>query len=330
MTRLLLLLAALVAMALPVTAHEIRPAYLQLDETSPTQFSVLWKVPATGDRRLALYVRFPAECRNLSEPEGSMEGGAYFERWKMSCDGGLKGKLITVDGLRTSMTDVLARISWIDGTTEVARLTPEHPSLTLKGLQSALQVAWTYFVLGVEHILGGVDHLLFVLALMLLIRERWMLIKTITAFTLAHSITLAGATLGYFSLPQKPVEATIALSIAFVASELVKMKPEERRLSEAYPWVVAFSFGLLHGFGFAGALQEIGLPQKDVPLALLTFNLGVEAGQLMFVGAVLLMYASVKIVTNLPLSKARLATAYLIGTIAIGWFLERVAGFVTF
>ncbi|MEI8179669.1 HupE/UreJ family protein [Aestuariivirga sp.] len=316
-------------MALPATAHEIRPAYLQLDETAPAQFSVLWKVPAAGDRRLALYLRFPAECQTLGEPAGTIDGGAYFERWKMSCDGGLKGRSVTVDGLRTSMTDVLARISWTDGTTEVARLTPEHPALTLKGAQSILQVAWTYFVLGVEHILSGVDHLLFVLALMLLIRERWMLFKTITAFTLAHSITLVGATLGYFSLPQKPVEATIALSIAFVASELIKMKPGERRLSEAYPWVVAFSFGLLHGFGFAGALTEIGLPQKDVPLALLTFNLGVEAGQLMFVGFVLLLYAAVRTVTTIPLTKARVAGAYVIGTIAIGWFLERLAGFVT-
>ena len=324
-----MILAVLLAMALPATAHEIRPAYLQLDETAPAQFSVLWKVPAAGDRRLALYLRFPAECQTLGEPAGTIDGGAYFERLKMSCDGGLKGRSVTVDGLRTSMTDVLARISWTDGTTEVARLTPEHPALTLKGAQSILQVAWTYFVLGVEHILSGVDHLLFVLALMLLIRERWMLFKTITAFTLAHSITLVGATLGYFSLPQKPVEATIALSIAFVASELIKMKPGERRLSEAYPWVVAFSFGLLHGFGFAGALTEIGLPQKDVPLALLTFNLGVEAGQLMFVGFVLLLYAAVRTVTTIPLTKARVAGAYVIGTIAIGWFLERLAGFVT-
>jgi len=324
-----MILAVLLAMALPATAHEIRPAYLQLDETAPAQFSVLWKVPAAGDRRLALYLRFPAECQTLGEPAGTIDGGAYFERWKMSCDGGLKGRSVTVDGLRTSMTDVLARISWTDGTTEVARLTPEHPALTLKGAQSILQVAWTYFVLGVEHILSGVDHLLFVLALMLLIRERWMLFKTITAFTLAHSITLVGATLGYFSLPQKPVEATIALSIAFVASELIKTKPGERRLSEAYPWVVAFSFGLLHGFGFAGALNEIGLPQKDVPLALLTFNLGVEAGQLMFVGFVLLLYAAVRTVTTIPLTKARVAGAYVIGTIAIGWFLERLAGFVT-
>ncbi|WP_193548164.1 HupE/UreJ family protein [Aestuariivirga litoralis] len=326
--RLLSLFALLLAMACPAAAHEIRPAYLQIDETAQAQYSVLWKVPAIGDRRLAIYVRFPAECQNLGEPVGSIDGATYFERWKLSCKGSLKGRSVTIDGLRTSMTDVLARISWTDGTTEVARLTPEHPVLILKGVQSIPLIAWTYFVLGVEHILGGVDHLLFVLALMLLIRERWMLLKTITAFTLAHSITLAGAALGYFSLPQKPVEATIALSIAFVASELVKMKPGERRLSEAYPWVVAFSFGLLHGFGFADALKEIGLPQKDVPLALLTFNLGVEAGQLMFVGAVLLMYAALKTVTTVPNSRARVAAAYVIGIVATVWFIDRLAGFV--
>jgi len=164
--------------------------------------------------------------------------------------------------------------------------TPERPRFVIAGVQSGWEVAWTYFLLGVDHILFGYDHLLFVFALILLINDFWALAKTITAFTLAHSVTLAGASLGYFSLPQKPVEATIALSIAFVASELVNQRPGERRLSESYPWVVAFAFGLLHGFGFAGALKETGLPQTDVPVALLTFNLGVEAGQLLFVASV--------------------------------------------
>ncbi len=184
----------------------------------------------------------------------------------------------------------LARIEYRDGSVEIARLTPEKPAFVAAGTQTIGEVAQTYFRLGVDHILSGLDHLLFVFALILLIHDRWMLVKTITAFTVAHSITLAGASLGYFSLPQKPVEATIALSIAFVASELIKMKPGERRLSEASPWIVAFTFGLLHGFGFAGALKEIGLPQSDVGLALLTFNLGVEAGQLMFLAAVLVSF----------------------------------------
>jgi hypothetical protein len=169
--------------------------------------------------------------------------------------------------------------------------------------------------------------LLFVLALMLLIRDRWMLVKTITAFTIAHSVTLAGAALGYLSLPQKPVEAAIALSIAFVASELIKMQSGERRLSEDYPWIVAFAFGLLHGFGFAGALKETGLPQIDVPLALLTFNLGVEAGQLLFVTVVLTGFRAATALFTVPIPPVRLAAAYLIGTTSMVWLVARVGSF---
>ena len=233
---------------------------------------------------------------------------------------------MAVDGLQSTMTDALIRIAYLDGTTEVVRLKADMPSHVVIGAQTSLDVAATYFWLGVDHILSGLDHLLFVLALMLLISDHWTLVKTITAFTLAHSLTLAGATLGFFSLPQAPVEATIALSIAFVASELVKMKPGERRLSEAHPWVVAFAFGLLHGFGFAGALNEIGLPQVDVPLALLTFNLGVEAGQLLFVAVMLLISKAMNALISIPWSKIRVAAAYLIGTSATVWFLERFVG----
>ena len=204
---------------------------------------------------------------------------------------------------------------------------PTLPASSVAGRQTGWEVARAYFLLGVDHILSGLDHLLFVFALILLIRDRWMLVKTITAFTLAHSITLAGASLGYFSLPQKPVEATIALSIAFVASELAKMKPGERRLSEAYPWVVAFAFGLLHGFGFAGALKDIGLPQSDVPLALLTFNLGVEAGQLGFVVAVLVVFRAVSAFATVPVARARFAASYLTGTVAMVWLVARLVSF---
>jgi hydrogenase/urease accessory protein HupE len=326
--RFLALLLLILALVRPAAAHELRPAYLELTEIAPGQFAVLWKVPAAGDRRLGLYLRLPENCRNLSEPIAAIENAAYFERWKVTCDGGLKGQTITIDGLRSTLTDVLARIAWVDGSAEVERLMPEQPSLTLKGAQTVWEVAHTYFMLGVEHILGGIDHLLFVLALMLLIRDPWMLVKTITAFTLAHSITLTGAALGYLSLPQAPVEAVIALSIAFVARELILMKPGERRLSEAYPWAVAFSFGLLHGFGFAGALKEIGLPHGDVPLALFTFNLGVEAGQLMFVAAMLALYRTASLMTRLPLPPLRTAMAYGIGAAATFWLLTRIGAFI--
>ena len=328
MNRFLALLFVILALVRPVDAHELRPAYLELNERAPGQFTVLWKVPAAGDRRLGLNVDLPQNCHNITEPTSSFENAVYLERWQVSCDDGLKGRTITIDGLRSTLTDVIARITWVDSTVEIERLTPEQPTLILKGSQTTIEVVRTYFLLGVEHILGGIDHLLFVLALMLLIREPWMLVKTITAFTLAHSITLAGAALGYFSLPQKPVEAAIALSIAFVARELIRMKPGERRLSLAYPWVVAFSFGLLHGFGFAGALKEIGLPQGDVPLALLTFNLGVEAGQLIFVAAVLLFYAAITALVSWPLVKGRVVAAYVIGTVATLWLLERLAAFL--
>jgi hydrogenase/urease accessory protein HupE len=257
----------------------------------------------------------------------AIEGNAYIERWTAICAAGLRNREISIEGLRATMTDALVRIEYLDGSPEIVRLKPESPSFVVKGAQTGWEVTHTYFRLGVDHILSGLDHLLFVFALILLIRDRWMLIKTITAFTLAHSITLAGASLGYFSLPQKPVEATIALSIAFVASELIKIKPGERRLSEAYPWVVAFAFGLLHGFGFAGALKEIGLPQSDVPLALLTFNLGVEAGQLLFVATVLVLFMCVNAVVKVPLAPARLSAAYLIGTAAMLWFVARLDSF---
>lgn len=329
MIRLLALLFLLVPalVAGPALAHEMRPAYLEIRETAAGEYAVLWKVPALGDRRLGLYVRLPESCRPGAEPVGSIVEAAFYERWTVTCPGGLKGREITIDGLSATMTDALARIAYVDGTSEVARLTPESPTLTVAGAQTMLEVAGTYFRLGVDHILTGFDHLLFVLALVLLIHDRWMLLKTITAFTVAHSMTLAGASLGYFSLPQKPVEAAIALSIAFVASELLKMKPGERRLSEAYPWVVAFAFGLLHGFGFAGALKEIGLPQNDVPLALLTFNLGVEAGQLLFVAAVVIVYRAVTAIYTVPVAPARMVAAYVIGIVSTLWLVSRVAGF---
>ncbi len=324
---LTLLLLFQVGLAVSASADELRPAYLSIRESSPDEFSLFWKIPALGDKRLGLYLHLPDACLPKAEPLRLIENGAYSERWTVVCSGGLKGRTIAIDGLRSTATDALARIEYRDGSVEIARLTPEVPRFVVAGVQTVWQVAWTYFLLGVDHILSGYDHLLFVFALILLIDDIWMLTKTITAFTLAHSITLAGASLGYFSLPQKPVEATIALSIAFVASELIKQRPGERRLSESYPWVVAFTFGLLHGFGFAGALKETGLPQTDVPVALLTFNIGVEAGQLLFVASVWITFLAVRKFVAVPAASARLAAAYGIGAVSMFWFVERVSSF---
>lgn len=328
MIRVLLALMIGLALGSPAAlAHEMRPGFLSIKEKGSDEYSVLWKVPALGDKRLGIYLRLPENCTARGEPLRSIEDAAYLERSMVICVGGLKHKEIFIDGLNATLTDVLGRIEYRDGTTEIARLTPESPAFNVSGAQSGWQVAGTYFRLGVEHILTGLDHLLFVFALILLIHDRWMLVKTVTAFTIAHTITLGGATLGYFSLPQKPVEAAIALSIAFVASELLKMKEGERRLSEAYPWIVAFSFGLLHGFGFAGALKEVGLPQSDVPLALLIFNLGVEAGQLMFVAVVLIALQALQIIVTAPKTAARVIAAYSIGAVSMFWLIARVASF---
>ena len=307
--------------------HELRPAYLDMREVAPDTNSVVWKVPARGEFRLALRLELPDTCKPRTDPVATIEDAAYFERQEIVCSQDIKGSEIRIGGLRTTLTDVLVRIEYLDGTTEVARLTPEAPVMNVSGVQSSMEVAGTYFWLGVDHILSGYDHLLFVFALILLIRDVWMLIKTVTAFTVAHSITLAGATLGYFSLAPAPVEATIALSIAVVASELAKTRAGAGGLARDYPWVIAFAFGLLHGFGFAGALHEIGIPQNDVPLALLMFNLGVEAGQLAFVAVVLVAMKVSSALVTIPMAPVRLASAYLIGTIASFWFIERLSGF---
>jgi len=329
MTWLALLLSLIMqALTIPnASAHELRPAYLEMREIAPDTFSVVWKVPARGEFRLALDLRLPEACEPTMEPVGTIENAAFLKRWRVLCRDGIRGGEIRVDGLRTTLTDVLVRIEYLGGVTQIGRLTPEIPVVTISGTQSATEISGTYFWLGVDHILSGFDHLLFVLALILLIRDVWMLVKTVTAFTVAHSITLAGATLGYFSLAPAPVEASIALSIAFVASELVKSQTGSGGLAQSYPWIIAFAFGLLHGFGFAGALHEIGLPQSDVPLALLMFNLGVEAGQLMFIAAVLILVAAVRVLVKLPLAPIRLGSAYLIGTIASFWFIERLSSF---
>ena len=317
-------------------AHEVRPGYLEIRQVDNETFDVLWKVPANGEYRLRLHARMPDECTG-APTQGTFVGGAFVERWRAICQGGLVGRTIFIDGLSATRTDVLARIEWQDGTTQAARLTPENTEFEVAAAPDALEVAKAYFVLGVEHILLGIDHLLFVLGLLFLVGNWKRLVATVTAFTLAHSITLAAATLGLVHVAQAPVEATIALSIMFVAAEIIHGGHGTPRLATRAPWLVAFVFGLLHGFGFAGALQEIGLPQKDVPLALLLFNIGVEAGQLMFIAAVV---GAFSIMTRLLRRQGshdhgpwhsetliRTPVAYAIGSLAAFWTVQRVAGF---
>lgn len=311
-----------------VLAHEVRPAYLELRETAPGTYDVLWKVPALGDqRRLSLDVQFPMDTRCLVEPHGSFAGGAYIERWRIQRPGGLARQAVVIQGLAATKVDVLVRLTDRRGVTQTARATPDFPSVTLEASASRWNVAGTYGVLGVEHILFGFDHLLFVLALLLLVNGWTRLVGTITAFTLAHSLSLVLATLGWVRVPAPPVEACIALSIVFVAAEILHRRSGKPGLTERQPWIVAFGFGLLHGLGFAGALSEVGLPAHAIPMALLFFNLGVEAGQLLFVIASLgLMTAVRPLILTLP-RLIRLSPPYAIGAVAMFWVFERVAGF---
>lgn len=324
--RLAVVLAGL-AGALPALADVFRPAYLELREAGGGRYEVFWKVPAQGELRLALTVRFPADARELARTPGQFTGGAYVERWQVERSGGLVGQEIAIEGSAAGVSDVIARVERLDGTSQVERLSIAQPRFTVQAAAGTGEIAWSYLVLGVEHILGGIDHLLFVLALLLVVRGARRIVLTVTAFTVAHSITLVAATLGWVHVPGPPVEAMIALSIVFVAAEAVHGLQGRPGLTARAPWIVAFSFGLLHGFGFAGALAEVGLPQKAIPVALLMFNVGVELGQLIFV-AVALAVGALLARLRLPRpERLQWAACYAIGAVAMFWVIERVSGF---
>jgi hydrogenase/urease accessory protein HupE len=320
-------LATLVWQASTSAAHEVRPSYLELRELSSGEFAVLLKTPMNGDLRLRLEPSFSASIERVSPVLERETGDASVRTWRIRALEPLRGRTVAVNGLQNTMTDALVRVTFADGTSWTRRLTPQEPSATIPAGRSVLSVATLYLKLGVEHILLGIDHLLFVLGLFIVAREKWRLVKTVTSFTAAHSVTLALATLDYVHVPPAPVEAAIALSIVFVATEIVRGQQGGASLTMEAPWVVAFLFGLLHGLGFAGALSDIGLPGGDIPLALVFFNLGVEAGQLLFIAMLL---SAVQTIRALRPSWPRwtgLAAPYAIGSIAAFWTIERIAAF---
>lgn len=320
-------------LAVPTTsAHEARPAYLEIKETAPNQFSVLWRTPVLAGTRLPVVLTMPNDVKNLKEPVVQELADSLIERqWIDAGANGLAGKRIEFRGLQATITDVLVRVEMVDGRKWTALIHPAQPWFEPAAAPSKLQVAGAYLRLGIEHIWTGVDHLLFILALMILVKGTRRLIATVTAFTIAHSITLAGATLGFVHVSQKPVEAAIALSIVFVACEIVHAREGRLGWTEQWPWIVAFTFGLLHGFGFAGALSEVGLPQTAIPVALLFFNVGVEIGQLLFIAAILSIMALGRWLirrTAIPQpSWAWRIAPYSIGGVAAFWMVQRIAGF---
>lgn len=322
--RFLLALLMIFTITTPAIADELRPAYVELTQQDETRWKLLWKASAQSRLGATGKAIIPENCEIRGEPQKRFANTNILTTLTLICNGVLEGQRIGLKALELSSTDALVRVAPLDGEMQTLRLTPDAPTATIAGEDEISNVAWTYTVIGVEHIVLGFDHLLFVLALVLLLKGGWLVAQTVTAFTVAHSVTLIGTTLGYLSLPSQPVEAIIALSIVFLAIEIVKAKPGELRLSERFPWIVAFLFGLLHGFGFAGALAEIGLPQDDVPLALLTFNLGVEIGQLMIVAAGLLVLWLIKKYQDNLTQPVKTASAYGIGIIATYWFIERM------
>jgi hydrogenase/urease accessory protein HupE len=312
--------------------HALQPGYLELRLIGEELYAVVWKTPAVKSRPMPITARLPESCEARAPVDSIWNGSAYVARWTTRCTGGLEGGVIRIDGLDRTATDVLVRFDFADGVGQTHRLTPGDASFTVPSQPSALEVVRTYLLLGFKHILSGVDHLAFVLALLLLVKGVRRLVFTVTAFTVAHSLTLAGATLGYVQMPGPPIEATIALSIMFVAAEILHSRRGNPGLTEKYPWVVAFTFGLLHGFGFAGALAQIGLPQASIPIALLFFNVGVEIGQLFFIASVFAVIALGRQITrriDLPRpSWAWAVPPYAIGGMAAFWVIQRIAAFV--
>jgi hydrogenase/urease accessory protein HupE len=318
-------LVLLLSGAANVQAHTSLPAYLELKETTPGSFAMLWRVPAAEGPPPAIYPVFPSNCtvpRLIAEDAP----GSVVERGTIQCEPkGLAEQKLAIEGLSVTILDVLVRITFTDGTSVTQILRPLEPSFIVhKGGRSRVD-ALGYVRLGIGHILYGIDHLLFVLGLLLIVPGVRTLLKTITAFTLAHTTTLALATLGVVRVSPTPIEAVIALSIVFLAAELAQHRRGIQGLTYRKPWIVAFAFGLLHGFGFAGTLSRIGIPPRDIPLALFSFNLGVEAGQVAFVAAVLAFIYSLRTLDIQWPQWTYNVPPYAIGSLASLWFLQRCA-----
>ena len=329
MQRLFVVVLMSLCSALPASADEIRPALLDIKEQNTGLFAVTWKVPTRGNKVLAITPQLPGSLELVGSPSVQDMPGARIEHSTYkNISESLTGQTIVIDGLTAVQTDVLLLIQLQDGTQHSAILRPASPEFTIPLEASKLQVAGDYWRMGTIHILEGVDHLLFVLALLLVVTGFGQLLKAVTAFTVAHSITLALATLGFIHVPPAPTEAIIALSILFLATEIIHKHNGQISLTERYPWVIAFVFGLFHGLGFAGALSEIGVPQNEVPLALFMFNVGVETGQLLFIAVVVSLMAGLR---RLPIRSPQGAwrvLPYAIGSVAAFWTIERVMSFV--
>jgi hypothetical protein len=322
------LLLTTLLLAPAIWAHDARPAYLEIKETAPGEFSVLWRTPILAGMRLPVVLKLPDDAKDLREPRVDELADSLVERrWITAGQNGLAGKRVEFPGLQATITDVIVRVELLDGRNWTAIVRSSQPWLEITRAPGRLAVAGAYVRLGIEHILTGVDHLMFVSGLLLLVSGVRRLLFTVSAFTLSHTITLTLATLGFVHVPPAPVEAVIALSILFVAYEVLRKHENPQGLAQRKPWLVAFSFGLLHGLGFAGGLSAAGLPTGHIPLALGFFSAGVEVGHFSFVALAVTLIASVRHWTaKLPAWSYRFPP-YAIGGVAAYWFIARVAAF---
>lgn len=326
--RLALVAALALIIAMPAIAHEVRPARLDVTELNEGHYLVQWKVPALGDRALAIEPVFDIACSSEDDQKDGMAMGASVRTWSIQCPDGLAGATIKFRNLSTTMIDVLVHVSFLDGRHHTGLVRPDSPEFNIAARASESSLFRSYLAFGVEHILYGWDHLLFVLGLVLLVTNHKRLLWAITGFTIAHSITLALAVLGFVFVDGRPVEAIVALSIVFLGVENIRYRRTGiETLAIRKPWLVSSAIGLVHGLGFAGALSDYGLPAYAQYLSLIAFNLGVELGQLGFVASLLVAAFIVQQFSQKLLIPIQNAAVWLIGVSGAYWLVERTLAF---
>ncbi len=331
MKRIAAILAAAIAWTLALVtsawAHEVRPAYLEIDQTGPGNYTAIWKLPAMGDVAIHLTPHLSNGWLDRPPSDQYAAAGYLVKTWTIhsGAPAPMAGASVTIEGLEQTITDVFVRVRLKNGQGQDGILRPETPSMKIALVNGSGLSGLEVLGLGVEHILTGPDHLLFVLGLLLLVRDRWMLVKTVSAFTAAHSLTLAAASFGLIDLPLSLLNALIALSILFLAPEIIRARRGGTSLTIRHPWVVAFAFGLLHGMGFAGGLKALGLDRSALLIALVLFNVGVEIGQLAFIALVLALRRAFRLMQiDWPRPLAA-APTYAIGVLGAAWTFQYAA-----
>jgi hydrogenase/urease accessory protein HupE len=327
MMRLTWFLVSLLLLAcsmVPVLAHESQPGTLEIKQLALDRYDVTWKAPIYYGKPHPAFLQMPENWKNIVLPTERRMADSIIFHWVVEVSAkSIEGSIIRFPGLESTITDVFVRLTRLDGTMMPAIVRPTKPYVELRGERSWSATAGEYITLGFHHIMLGIDHLLFVLGLLIIVKDRMMLLKTITSFTVAHSMTLGLATLGFASVPLAPLNAAVALSILFLGPEIIRSWRGETSLTIKYPWIVAFIFGLLHGFGFASGLSTTGMPSAELPWALLFFNVGVELGQLSFVFLVLWMIRSFRILEIDWPRWAQMVPGYAVGSLGAFWTIQR-------